>query len=179
MPTDVPDYAFVELISGKRIMKFAVSPDGNFRIGNLLPGTYDARAWDGVRYSNRTTLTVSAGAVASVRFTFPMIAQVYSWPNPFIEEKTNESGVHICYIGQNYEKAVRIYTLTGELVRNSEQFVTFIRAEDGKAGYEFIWNLQNGSRQSVASGVYFYILNLRDSTTGEKKSYKGKIGVVR
>ncbi|MBA3066279.1 hypothetical protein FP828_07295 [bacterium] len=181
MPQETAEYAFVEISAGRKIMKLPVTSDGSFRIGNLIPGRYSIKAWDGSRYSNSETLILSGGASVTVNFTFPVAVEVYCWPNPFVELKTNEAGVHIRYIGGNYGKNLKIYTLTGELVRRAgdADFVSVPVSADAGSGYEFIWNLRNNSRQDVASGVYFYILDLRDGTSGEKKQYKGKIGVVR
>jgi len=173
MPSEVPSYAFIELRSGKRVMKMAVGADGRFRIQNLIPGRYTARAWNGEQYSNPTLLNVGDGQVLTVNFTFPFKAAVYCWPNPA------NNKVNICYIGNpSYAAEVKIYTLTGEKVRTGREFVDFTNT-DNETGKKFIWNLWNDARQEVASGVYFYILNLRDITSGEKKQYKGKIGVVR
>ncbi|PKN00279.1 MAG: hypothetical protein CVU78_01970 [Elusimicrobia bacterium HGW-Elusimicrobia-2] len=178
MPRATSEYAFVEISAGRKVMRIPVAADGSFRMGNLLPGRYSARAWDGSRYSNSETLILSGGAQVTVNFTFPVSAQVYCWPNPFVELKTSETGVHIRYIGALYGRTLKIYTLTGELVRSASgaDFVSVPAGAD--AGYEFVWDLRNNSRQDVASGVYFYILELTDASGGARK-YKGKIGVVR
>ena len=177
MPRATSEYAFVEISAGRKVMRIPVAADGSFRMGNLIPGRYSARAWDGSRYSNSETLILSGGASATVKFTFPVSAEVYCWPNPFIELKTNEAGVHISYIGSSYGADLKIYTITGELVRDTRDFIAFTRA-DSLTGYEFIWDLRNNDRQDVASGVYFYTLELTDASGGVRK-YKGKIGVVR
>jgi len=178
MPQETSEYAFVEISAGRKIMKLSVAADGSFRIGNIIPGRYSIKAWDGSRYSNSENLILSGGALVTVNFTFPVSAEVYCWPNPFVELKTNEAGVHISYIGGSYGANLKIYTITGELVRESREFSGFTRAEDSQTGFEFIWDLRNNNRQDVASGVYFYILELNGGA-GDTKKYKGKIGVVR
>jgi len=176
MPQSVSEYAFVEISAGRKVMRIPVASDGSFRVSNLLPGRYSARAWDGSRYSNSETLVLSGGASVTLSFTFPVSAEVYCWPNPFAA--TSEAGVHIRYIGAGYNASVKIYTLTGELVRSAKEG-EFTVTPAPKSGKEFVWDLRNNSRQDVSSGVYFYTLELRDSAGGGKKQYRGKIGVVR
>jgi len=61
---------------------------------------------------------------------------------------------------------LRIYTIAGELVYDSEMKDT--------SGGELPWFVQNQSNENVASGIYFYLITNPD---GQTKT--GKIGVVR
>ena len=133
------------------------------------------RAFDGERYSRPTSVKVFDGETLDVKFTWPLnVKKVYAQPNPCRTDTVN-----IGFLGsQTYQAKVKIYTITGEEVRESNDFDNFTNAnsEDGR---RFVWNLRNNKGKQVANGVYFYIMEIKDPTSGEKKVFKGKIAVIR
>ncbi len=63
-----------------------------------------------------------------------------------------------------------IYNLLGELI--------YQKTADGNSGSnDLVWSLENKSKQSVASGLYVYVLRIDDG--GNQNQYTGKIAVIR
>jgi hypothetical protein len=158
-------------------MRIPIDSDGSFRVENLLPGEYSMRAFDGENYSRVSTVKLLEGQTLNVKFTFPLsVSRVYCQPNPGPDTSGN---IYICFIGnQSYEAEVKIYTITGEEVRKSSVFENFTNA-DSATGRRFVWNLKNNAGKEVANGVYFYILEVKDISSGESKKFKGKIAIIR
>jgi hypothetical protein len=62
------------------------------------------------------------------------------------------------------EKAiVRIYSVSGVLVRMLEHDASRYSATSASQGNEMIWDLRNRNNQVVASGVYFYHVEAGDA----------------
>ena len=168
--------AYIELSNVKRevAVKAVVEDDGSFEIKNLLPGTYYVRGYDGSRWSSQSKVILEEGAKLLITLSFAGLPEneVYAYPNPC---RDNEMVIRYYSGWVNPEGAIRIYTLTGEKVREA----TTGDFTSGSGVYKFIWDLRNDSRRQVASGVYFYIVDLRDPATGEKKRVIKKLAVVR
>ena len=175
--SEVPSYAFVEIRRSRAVMRIPIASDGSFRVKNLLPGEYSMRAFDGENYSRVSTVKLFEGQTLDVKFAFPLsVSSVYCQPNPGPDTSGN---IYICFIGnQSYGAEVKIYTITGEKVRGSKNFENFTNT-DSENGKRFIWNLKNDGGRVVASGVYFYILEVKDLSSGESKKFKGKIAIVK
>ncbi|MDD5259688.1 MAG: lectin like domain-containing protein [bacterium] len=92
------------------------------------------------------------------------LSQVYSWPNP-VNPKSGQA-ITINELPLDKTITIKIYTLTGELVRtlnDGEEIVTGTATWDGK----------NEGGEYVASGVYLYVVDSGD----EQKV--GKIAIVK
>jgi len=85
-----------------------------------------------------------------------VIQEVIAFPNPFVIGGGNES------LSFNYRgnAVVRIYTVNGELVRETDINIP--------------WDGKNEQQEFVASGVYLFLLTAEDGSTGQ-----GKILLVR
>ena len=88
-------------------------------------------------------------------------------PNP-----GNEYTDIIYEIGREAEIEVRIYTISGERIRE-------IR-EVGQKGINSVrWDMRNKRGRGVATGVYIYSIEARDEVEGKRKRKWGKIAVVK
>jgi Clostripain family/FlgD Ig-like domain len=76
-------------------------------------------------------------------------APAYIFPNPFTSE------VRLIVDGIQDEAKVRIYSVTGELLRTLDQFT---RQSDGTV--LFIWDGRNQAGKETAAGVYFYLVSM-------------------
>ncbi|MBU0569122.1 PEGA domain-containing protein, partial [bacterium] len=83
---------------------------------------------------------------------------VYVYPNPYKEGKTNFDGDYIYFSQVSQEAVIKIYNIVGELIKTID-----------KCPYE--WNI---SSENIASGVYIYVV-----TGGGGGKSVGKIGIVK
>lgn len=146
------------------------------RAGNLSVYTLNEslRRWEAlsseVNFSSKTVSAQAAhfsvfalfGAAASSN-----LSAIKVFPNPFQPGSGgafDASGIKFKNLTQ--EATIRIFTLTGELVRTLHK-----TAADGD---EKVWDARNESGRSVASGVYFYLVT---NPSGEK--IKGRVAVIK
>ncbi len=127
------------------------------------------------------TWTITATAVTSTTFTatatltipptptptwLPLCLTLYrNSPNPFAE------GTYFIFdLCSQAEIKVKIYTISGEVVRELEQ--------QGAQGMNSIyWDSKNKSGMSIASGIYIY--SVEAVSGNEKKKQWGKMAVVK
>jgi len=157
------------------IIKVPVNDDGTFEIPNLLPGRYTVKAYNGMVYSNPQTVDLKEGEKLNVTFNYEglPVEGVYAYPNP---TKIGEITIRFYSGWVNPEREIRIYNIAGELVKqvNSEEIA------DNNAGiYKYNWNCTNDSGNNVASGVYVYIVNVKNRETLETKSVTKKFAIIR
>jgi hypothetical protein len=93
------------------------------------------------------------------------------YPNPFKDNDDDLSNGELGVSGRDYivfegVTKVEIYTIAGELVRESKD--SEIKLDVWK------WNLKNDYGRSVGSGIYIYVVK---ETTG--KTIVGRLGVIR
>ena len=74
--------------------------------------------------------------------------------------------------GKGFKK---IYNLAGELVRDVKDNEITKTAPK----YEFKWNLFTDDNNIVASGIYIYILELKELISGEKATVKKKMAIIK
>ena len=152
-----------------------VNDDGTFEIPNLLPGRYTVRAYNGMVYSEPQTVDLKEGEKLNVAFNYEGLPQdsVYAYPNP---TKTGEITIRFYSGWTNPERETRIYNIAGELVKqvNSEEI-----ADNNDGIYKYNWNCRNDTGQNVASGVYIYIVNVKNRETLETKSVIKKFAIIR
>jgi len=168
--------AFVELLKkGKVLVRVPVDEKGNYRIPNLLPGSYTVRAYNGYIYSEPKTISVSEGQAVNLSFAFSILPEneVYAYPNP---TKKGEITFHLVTSATNNEVKIKIYNIAGELVRVIED------KEINKSNFpvlEYLWNCKNEKGNNVASGVYIYQVKLKDKSTGKEEKVTKKLAIIR
>ena len=74
------------------------------------------------------------------------------------------------FLGRPARVHLSLYTLTGEMV-----FQTTVAGTQG--ANTLVWDAQNQARQSVASGLYLYVLRFEDDRQTESRT--GKIALIR
>ena len=89
------------------------------------------------------------------------LGTIRAYPNPWKADQNSRPYVTIDGLPASAVTSVRIFTISGELVRTLS----------GTQNVQ--WDLRNNSGENVASGVYIYLLSIN----GEKHS--GKIAVIR
>jgi len=88
-------------------------------------------------------------------------------PNPVVEN------TDIIYeIGREAEIEVRIYTISGERVRE-------IRGRGEKGRNSIMWDTRNKRGRGVATGVYIYSIEAVDKMGGKRYKEWGKIAVIK
>ena len=84
------------------------------------------------------------------------IEEVIAFPNPFVIREGNE----VLSFNYNGNASVRIYTVSGELVRETDINIP--------------WDGKNQRNENVAPGVYLFLLTDEDGSVG-----RGKILLIR
>ncbi len=105
----------------------------------------------------------------------PLLDGVFVVPDPYREDQASshfaqDGPGHVRFFHLPAVATVRIYTMSGELVRTLEHRPT----AGGESGGSLVWDLKNDNQRDVVSGVYFYAV---DTPSGESKT--GYLTVVR
>ncbi|MFA5780416.1 MAG: SBBP repeat-containing protein [Elusimicrobiota bacterium] len=167
---------YVELLQrGRVIAKIDADTSGNYTIPNLLPGKYVVRAFNGVQMSEPAEIKVKEGEKIMLNFRWALglvHENVYAYPNPC------KDSVIIRYkANTNHIVTLRIYNIAGELVRT-------IKGDGSEFGVSSVkkipWNLENDDGSEVASGIYIYILELKETADdGEKATVRKKLAIIK
>jgi len=168
--------AFVELEQrDKVIVRVPVEMDGNYSIPNLLPGRFIAQAYNGTIYSNPRTVNLKEGETFKVNFVFGIMPgeEVYNYPNP---AKSGSTTIRYYCGYSDPEAEIKIYNIAGELVRGVRD--SEIDKTDAPI-YKFLWDCKNNSGKEVASGVYIYIVEVRDKDGSGSKKVVKRLAVLR
>uniref|UniRef100_A0A7C3Z3P4 M6 family metalloprotease domain-containing protein n=1 Tax=candidate division WOR-3 bacterium TaxID=2052148 RepID=A0A7C3Z3P4_UNCW3 len=117
----------------------------------------------------------SPGAVMTADLAIEpvLLGKFYAYPNPFIKKENNLLRIYYCpsdteRIREKPPFRVHIYTLSGEHVATVEG--------DALKRTAF-WDLKNQRGKDVASGLYFYIIEIENK--GRKERQRGFFSVVR
>jgi len=105
-------------------------------------------------------------AHAAPRSETPLLANIIVVPNPYEAGKVpwdEEGGEHIEFRNLPSLATIRIYTMSGELVRTIEHGA----GDFGESGDAQRWDLKNDRGEKATSGVYIYHVStsLNDETT--------------
>ena len=170
--------AFVELEQrDKVIVRVPVEMEGNYSIPNLLPGRFTARAYNGTIYSNSRTVNLKEGETLKVNFVFGIIPgeTVFNYPNP---AKSGSTTIRYYCGYSDPEAEIKIYNIAGEVVKKVKDS-EIDKTDAAEHIYRFLWDCKNSSGKEVASGIYIYIVEVKDrGGSGSKKVVK-RLAVVR
>ncbi len=170
--------AFVELEQrGKVIVKVPVEMEGDYSIPNLLPGRFIARAYNGTIYSNPRTVNLKEGETFKVNFVFGTIPKetVFNYPNP---AKSGSTTIRYYCGYSDPEAEIKIYNIAGELVREVGDSEINRDGTDPRI-YRFLWDCKNDSGKEVASGIYIYIVEVKEKSSGATKKVVKRLAVIR
>ena len=100
-------------------------------------------------------------AVVTLTTAKPDLSSAHCFPVPF---KPSAGHTKITFTSLTRFARIRIYTISGELVRSLDKF---------DAGDTLDWNVRNSRGSEVDSGVYIYLIKSGNQTK------KGKLMVIR
>jgi len=110
------------------------------------------------------TLTLTPGLIGSQVSAQNALGAAHAFPTPF---KPSLGHDRITFRGLTTNAEIRIYTVSGELVRTL--------SKNDPSTSDLIWRpVANSAGQPLASGVYLYVVTGDDSTKA-----KGKIMVIK
>ncbi len=167
--------AFVEVYQrGKRIALIYPGPNGRFMVSNLLPGRYSLRAYNGLEYTEMMEVTLAEGETVKLKFAWDVLPQnkVYAFPNP-----AKDSAVIRFESYLNPPKAkVMIFDIAGNLVRQID--IAEMSAQPGNV-WHALWDIKNSRGEKAASGVYLFMVMVRDEEASQAKKVIKKLAVIR
>jgi len=167
--------AFVELYSKDRLIAAApVHRDGHYALTHLLPSTYQARVFDGAGYSPMQTLKLHEGEVVALGSAAGLLPNesVFAFPNPARDSVT------LRFESDAYplEASVAVYDVAGALVRD----IPNAEIQDmGSGVHHAVWDTRNGRHKRVASGVYLFVVKVRDVSNSARKQVTKKLAIIR
>lgn len=161
------------LRGGNQVAEVKPDPTGRWTIPNLLPGKYAVRAFNGLEFSDALPVELGEGETQEVSFVFDPLpeAQAFAFPNPARDHTTMRfvSGL------PGLEAQVSIFDIAGVLVKEIPG--SAMTAKPGGL-YHANWDLTNDNGESVASGVYLFMVKVRGSNGQIGKVIK-KLAIVR
>jgi hypothetical protein len=87
------------------------------------------------------------------------LSRVHTVPDPYYVKSAYEASTEqkvLKFVGLPQKAIIRIYSVSGVLVRMLEHDGSRYSSSSRSQGSEFDWDLRNRNNQVVASGVYFY-----------------------
>lgn len=182
LDSSIVEFKTTSLISGLITIQLGYSSDitgwqeTNLRIYQLNETTADWEEVPGSQLIHRNNNTVAVEIAGSELATgriyrlfspavaLETLAEVKVYPNPY---KPNSGLGHtrITFTNLMNDSTVKIYTLTGELVRT---------LRDELALGEVAWDAANENSQKVASGLYIFLVESSDS-----KHKTGKLAIIK
>lgn len=105
--------------------------------------------------------TGAAPAVTVYDLASPDLSSAHCYPVPF---KPSAGHTKITFTGLTRSARIRVYTLSGRLVRTLEK---------SDAGDTLDWDVRNSAGESLASGVYIFVVKSPSQTAS------GKLMVIR
>ncbi|MEW6039900.1 MAG: fibronectin type III domain-containing protein, partial [Elusimicrobiota bacterium] len=156
-------------------LKVPLDDDGRYEVKNLLPGKYAVRGFNGTAYSAPAVVELKEGETLGIVLAFALLdtEKTFAYPNPATGGTLNiqfYSGV------TTIEKKLLIFNIAGELVREVKD--SEITSAAGGI-WKFSWNCQNDGGSAVASGVYLYVLEVKNTTSGETSKVVKKFAIIR
>jgi hypothetical protein len=111
----------------------------------------------------RSSFTVNSRVAAA---TANDLRDVHTVPDPYYVRSAYEASTDqkvLKFVGLPQRAIIRIYSVSGVLVRVLEHDATRFDPTSLSQGSEFDWDLRNRNNQVVASGVYFYHIEAGDA----------------
>jgi hypothetical protein len=94
------------------------------------------------------------------------LSRVHTVPDPYYVKSAYEASTEqkvLKFVGLPQRAIIRIYSVSGVLVRMLEHDGSRYSSTSRSQGSEFDWDLRNRNNQVVASGVYFYHVEAGDA----------------
>ena len=157
---------------GRRLGVAFVDANGAFEVPNLLPATYGLRVYNGTDFSEMATVKLHPGERLMFTAVFALLNkdEVFAYPNP-ASTKVNFHFVPINWAA-GWTVQVEVFDIAGRLVKTLKDS----ELEPSLSGRRVVWNL---SGESIASGVYLYILRVKDAAGVAAKPVIRKFAIIR
>jgi hypothetical protein len=131
---------------------------GNGADGNLGPYSFfpATRPFTAVGAKVTATLTPNNAVVAATKSD---LSGVHTVPDPYYVQSKYEASTDqkiLKFVGLPQDAIIRIYSVSGVLVRMLEHHGGQYSSASASQGSEMNWDLRNRNNQVVASGVYFF-----------------------
>ena len=122
-------------------------------------------------------MNLKEGETFKVNFVFGIMPgeTVFNYPNP---AKKGSTTIRYYCGYSDPEAQIKIYNIAGELVRkvgDSE----IDKTDAAKYIYRFLWDFKNNSGKEVASGIYIYIVEVKEKSSGATKKVVKRLAVIR
>ena len=169
--------ARVELYQNNRQVGMVLVPQsGHWVIPNLLPGKYSLRGYNGVDFTEFQEVELIDGEVKTIGFLSSPLpdAEVFAFPNPAKTSTTIRFQSALLPL----EADVRVFDLAGNLVKRFSKAGGTVVATGAPGVYHADWDLTNMKGQSVASGVYFFMVKVNGGNNQSALITK-KLAVVK
>ena len=132
------------------------------------PGAYTytpptVRAFTAVGATSALEFGVASTVAAATKND---LTRVHTVPDPYYVKSAYEASTEqkvLKFVGLPARAIIRIYSVSGVLVRMLEHDGTRYSSTSRSQGSEFDWDLRNRNNQVVASGVYFYHIEAGDA----------------
>jgi hypothetical protein len=146
-------------------------------VGAIVGGQGAAGDLGPYQYSNPEGILPFTAVGAELRSSFSIqsqvlaaskndLRQVHTVPDPYYVRSAYEASTEqkvLKFVGLPDRAIIRIYSVSGVLVRMLEHDGTRFDPTSRSQGSEFDWDLRNRNNQVVASGVYFYHVEAGDA----------------
>ncbi|MCK5356829.1 MAG: T9SS type A sorting domain-containing protein, partial [Elusimicrobiales bacterium] len=131
---------------------------------------YSIRAFNGREFTDMQTIYLKDGEIFNFTPKWDILLKqnVYAYPNP-----AQNSIVNIHYETDAFnEVIIVIFDITGRVLKKFSGNET---VSDG-TGYKAVWDFSN---ENIASGVYLYMVKVRDPSTNDVKKVIKKLAIIR
>ncbi len=138
---------------------------GNGADGALGPYTFTPALRSFTAVGAQAQVTLSANIVANA-VTKNDLSRVHTVPDPYYVESKYEVSTDtkvLKFVGLPQDCIIRIYSVSGVLVRIIEHHAGNYSSTSFGQGSEHDWDLRNRNNQVVASGVYFWHVEAGDA----------------
>ena len=140
---------------------------GQGAAGDLGPYAYTnpegALPFTAIGAELRSSFSVAGSVVAATKND---LRDVHTVPDPYYVRSAYEASTDqkvLKFVGLPDRAIIRIYSVSGVLVRMLEHNGNTVNPTSRSQGSEFDWDLRNRNNQVVASGVYFYHVEAGDA----------------
>jgi len=122
-------------------------------------------------------VNLKEGETFKVNFVFGIMPgeTVFNYPNP---AKSDSTTIRYYCRYSDPEAEIKIYNIAGELVRKVGDSEINRDGTDPRI-YRFLWDCKNSSGKKVASGIYIYMVVVKEKSSGATKKVIKRMAVVR
>lgn len=157
---DMPALPAAGKVWSLRTYTGAISGDGS-----TLPYSFTAvnRPFTAAGVTAQTVLTASTTLAAATKSD---LSSVHTVPDPYYVQSKYEASTDqkvLKFVGLPQDAIIRIYSVSGVLVRMLEHHGGQYNSTSASQGSEMNWDLRNRNNQVVASGVYFFHIESGDA----------------